>query len=125
MDLDPKDLRIDTYRGSGAGGQHRNKTDSCVRITHIPTGMVACGESNRSQALNKEDALAVLQAKLTYVKEQANRKERDATRKEHVGVGARGDKVRSIRYQDGIVTCERTGKKHRLKDYLKGDLSWL
>jgi peptide chain release factor 1 len=123
--LDLRDVRIDVYKGSGAGGQHRNKTETCIRATHLPTGIVARSESERSKHQNQELALAALAAKIKDAKSRALREERERSRRQQVGSGQRGDKVRTVRMQDGVVTCERTGRKQRAKDYLRGDLDWL
>jgi peptide chain release factor 1 len=123
--IDMRDVRIETYRGSGPGGQHRNKTESCARATHIPTGIEAKSESERSQHQNIGYAVASLAARVADHKKEAARVTRWRERKAQIGSGQRGDKIRTVRVQDGIVTDERTGKKHRLKDYLRGDLDWL
>lgn len=125
VQLNMRDIQIDTYRSTGAGGQHRNKTDSAVRATHLPTGIVTRSESERSQHQNRAYALAALAAKLQQRAQQEAAQARGITRKTQVGTGQRGDKCRTVRTQDGVVTCERTGKKHRLKEYLRGDLDWL
>jgi peptide chain release factor 1 len=123
--LDMKEVSIDIYRAPGAGGQHKNKVETAVRARHIPTGIVARSESERSQGQNKAIALEMLAARVAKEKRDAVTHERAQERRQQVGSGERGDKIRTIRTQDGIVTCERTGKKHRLKDYLRGDLEWL
>lgn len=120
-----RDVRVDTYVGSGSGGQHRNKTASCVRCTHDPTGIVTRSESERSQHVNRANALAALAAKLAQRRSQEASAGRSSTRKAQVGSGMRGDKVRTVRTQDGVVTDHRSGRKTRLKEYLRGDLSWL
>lgn len=122
--LDLKDVKFTFYRSTGAGGQHRNKTDSACRATHIPTGIVARAENDRSQHVNKEVALAALRSKLSSSEASAKREQRNQTRREHQGSGMRGDKIRTIRVQDNTVTCHRTNKKYKVKQYLKGDLSW-
>jgi peptide chain release factor 1 len=123
--LDMRDVAIETYRGSGPGGQHRNKTESCARATHRPTGLEAKSESERSQHQNIQYALATLAARVRDHERNLARARAALVRKEQAGTGQRGDKVRTIRVQDGVVTCERTGRKHRLKEYLRGDLDWL
>ncbi len=123
--LDLRDVRIDTYRGTGPGGQHRNKTESCARAVHLPTGLEARSESERSQHQNKQYALAALAARLKQARQQEQQAAHADVRRRQAGSGQRGDKVRTVRTQDGIVTCERTGQKHRLKDYIRGDLAWL
>lgn len=123
--LDKKDVRIETYKGTGPGGQHRNKTESCARAVHLPTGLEARSESERSQHQNKQYALAALAARVQAARRQAHHQAQAEVRRRQVGSGQRGDKVRTVRTQDGIVTCERSGEKRRLKDYMKGDLDWL
>ncbi len=123
--IDMRDVVIDIYRAPGAGGQHRNKVETAVRARHVPTGIVARSESERSQHQNTAIALEVLAARVAKAARDAVNNARAQERRQQVGTGERGDKVRTIRTQDGIVTCERTGKKHRLKDYLRGDLDWL
>lgn len=119
--INPKDLDIKTCRGSGKGGQHRNVTDSAVQVTHLPSGISTRVENGRSQRANKEQAIEIIQSKLNklHKKEQSNKK--NATRKQQVGTGMRGDKIRTIRTQDDIVTNHITGGKCRYKKYARGD----
>lgn len=119
--IDPKELEIKTCRGSGAGGQHRNVTDSAVTVKHKPSGIVVRCENERSQHQNKENALSLLRAKLFEQQQQKQIDQQNATRKKHVGKGMRGDKIRTIRMQDGVVINHITGKKSKLKDFLRGD----
>jgi peptide chain release factor 1 len=123
--LQMRDVVIETYRGSGPGGQHRNKTESCARAIHVPTGIEAKSESERSQHQNKQYALASLAARVARHARDQRAAAQASARREQVGTGQRGDKVRTIRVQDGVVTCERTGRKSRLKEYLRGELEWL
>ncbi|HEY4220675.1 MAG TPA: peptide chain release factor-like protein, partial [Myxococcota bacterium] len=118
-----RDVRFEEYQGSGAGGQHRNKTMSCIQAIHVPTGIEARAESERSQHQNKRIALAVLSARVQQREKARVDCERARERREQVGSGQRGDKVRTVRVQDGVVTCERTGRRTRLREYLRGDLS--
>lgn len=122
--LNIKDVRIDSYIATGPGGQHRNKTASAVRATHLPTGIVARSESERSQHINKEYALAALTAKIQDKNRREANESRVAERKNQVGLGMRGCKVRSIRMQDDVLTCHRDGRKYSVKRYLKGELPW-
>lgn len=115
------DLEWSMCRGSGAGGQHRNVTDSAVQLKHKPTGVIVRCESERSQMQNKATALAVLRARLWDLKREETNKGRADMRKALVGSGQRGDKIRTIRTQDGVVTDHVTGKKWALKDYMRGD----
>ena len=119
------DVDFDTYGGSGPGGQNRNKVMNCVRAVHRPTGLAAKSESERSLRQNKALALAVLAARVREAARRRVESERSSARRQQVGSGQRGDKIRTIRTQDGVVTCERTHRKGRLKDYLRGDLEWL
>jgi peptide chain release factor 1 len=123
--LDPRDVVIETYKGSGPGGQHRNKTESCARAVHVPTGIEAKSESERSQHQNKQYALSTLAARVAQHESQVRAHALAHVRRAQVGTGQRGDKVRTVRVQDGVVTCERTGRKVRLREYERGDLEWL
>jgi len=124
--LDPSELRIDTFRASGAGGQHVNKTDSAIRITHVPTGIVAECQDERSQHRNKARALAVLTARLRD-KERSERTAKEAaTRKGLVGSGDRSDRIRTYNFAQGRVTDHRIGLTlYRLQAILDGDLDEL
>jgi peptide chain release factor 1 len=124
--LDPSELRIDTFRASGAGGQHVNKTDSAIRITHLPTGIVAECQDERSQHRNKARALAVLTARLRD-KERSERTAKEAaTRKGLVGSGDRSDRIRTYNFAQGRVTDHRIGLTlYRLQAILDGDLDEL
>ena len=124
--IDPSAIRIDTFRASGAGGQHVNKTDSAIRITHLPTGIVAECQDDRSQHRNKAKALAVLTARLRE-KERSERAAKEAaTRKGLVGSGDRSDRIRTYNFAQGRVTDHRIGLTlYRLQAILDGDLDEL
>ena len=122
--LRDKDLKIETMRSSGPGGQHANKSDSAVRITHIPTGIQAYA-GTKSQVANKKRALGVLKARIHDAQLSKSKKAHAKNRSKQVGSGMRGDKVRTIRYQDGRVSDHRSGKKVNLKIWLNGELDRL
>ena len=121
--INPSDLRIDTYRASGAGGQHINKTDSAVRITHIPTGIVAECQDGRSQHSNKAQALKVLTARI-HEKERSERAAKDAAeRKSLVGSGDRSDRIRTYNFPQGRLTDHRINLTlYKLLAIMEGDL---
>ena len=123
IQLNPAELRIDTFRASGAGGQHVNKTDSAIRITHLPTGLVAECQDDRSQHRNKAKAMAVLAARLRD-KDRHERAEKDAaTRKGLIGSGDRSDRIRTYHYPQGRLTDHRINLTlYRLQAILDGDL---
>lgn len=122
LKIDPRDLEWSTCRGSGAGGQHRNKTESAVQLKHVPTGIMVRCESERSQHQNRATALSALRAKLWQDIQDRGREGRNAERRCQVGSGMRGDKVRTYRTQDDSVTDHRTGRKASLKSVMRGDL---
>ncbi|HMN77795.1 MAG TPA: peptide chain release factor 1 [Burkholderiaceae bacterium] len=121
--LEPAELRIDTFRASGAGGQHVNKTDSAIRITHLPTGIVAECQDDRSQHRNKAKAMAVLAARLQE-KERSERAAKEAaTRKGLIGSGDRSDRIRTYNFPQGRLTDHRINLTlYRLQSVLDGDL---
>ncbi len=123
VEINPADLRIDTYRASGAGGQHINKTDSAVRITHIPTGIVAECQDDRSQHRNKAKALQVLAARIKE-KDRSERAARDAaTRKGLIGSGDRSDRIRTYNFPQGRITDHRINLTlYKLQFVMEGDL---
>ena len=123
IQINPSDLRIDTYRASGAGGQHINKTDSAVRITHLPTGIVAECQDGRSQHSNKAQALRVLTARI-HEKERSERAARDAAqRKGLIGTGDRSDRIRTYNFPQGRLTDHRINLTlYKLLGIMEGDL---
>ena len=124
--LNAADLRIDTYRASGAGGQHVNKTDSAVRITHLPTGIVVECQDARSQHKNKEKALAVLAARIKDKQLRDQRAQEAATRKSLIGSGDRSERIRTYNFPQGRVTDHRIGLTlYKIADIMDGDLSQL
>ena len=123
LELNPKDLRIDTFRSSGAGGQHINKTSSAIRVTHLPTGMVVECQDQRSQRENKEQALKVLRSRLLQQKQDAYDQEYNARRQSQVGSGDRSEKIRTYNFPQDRVTDHRIGLTLRnLQDILDGNL---
>ena len=123
VEIDPGDLQIDTYRSGGAGGQHVNKTESAIRITHIPTGLVVECQDERSQHKNRDRAMKILRTKLYEMQQQALDKERASERRSQVGSGDRSERVRTYNYPQGRVTDHRIGLTlHRLDAVLDGDL---
>jgi peptide chain release factor 1 len=121
--LNPADLRIDTYRASGAGGQHVNKTDSAVRVTHLPTGIVVECQDARSQHKNKEKALAVLAARIKDRQLREQQAKEAATRKSLIGSGDRSERIRTYNFPQGRVTDHRIGLTlYALDRVLAGDL---
>lgn len=120
--LDERDLELTTCRGSGPGGQHRNKTESAVQVKHKPTGLIVRCESERSQVQNKESALRLLASRLAEAAVN-KRTEREAdSRRQQIGSGERSDKVRTIQTQNNVVVNHLSGKKASLDKYLKGDI---
>jgi peptide chain release factor 1 len=123
LDIDPSDLRIDVYRASGAGGQHVNKTESAVRITHIPTGVVVACQDEKSQHKNKAKALKVLKSRIldSMMAEQAAKTAAD--RKSQVGSGDRSERIRTYNFPQGRCTDHRIGLTlYRLESIMQGDI---
>jgi len=120
--IEPADLRIDTYRSSGPGGQHMQKTDSAVRITHIPTGVVVACQDERSQLKNKNKAMRILRAKLLDAKREAESKRLSQERKSQIGSGDRSEKIRTYNFPDRRVTDHRINfTTHQLEAVLEGE----
>ena len=123
VEINPGDLRIDTYRSSGAGGQHVNKTESAIRITHLPTGLVVQSQDERSQGRNKEQAMKVLKSRLYEMyRAEAAAKEASA-RKSQVGSGDRSERIRTYNFPQGRVTDHRIGMTiYKLPQFIDGDM---
>ena len=123
LEIDPKDLKIDTFRSSGAGGQHINKSSSAIRITHLPTGTVVECQDERSQYKNKDKALKVLKSRLLKEKQDKQASEIAANRKSQVGTGDRSERIRTYNYPQGRLTDHRIGLTlYKLEDILNGNL---
>ncbi len=121
--INPSDLRIDTFRASGSGGQHVNKTDSAVRITHLPTGIVVECQDQRSQHKNKAQALSVLSARILEGQRAVQDKEQAETRKSLVGTGDRSDRIRTYNFPQGRVTDHRINLTlYKLDDFIMGSI---
>ncbi len=123
IDINPADLKVDTFRASGAGGQHVNKTDSAIRLTHLPTGIVVECQDERSQHKNRAKAMAVLQARLNAAEIEKQQSEQAATRKLLVGSGDRSERIRTYNYPQGRVTDHRINLTlYKLDEVMAGDL---
>tara|TARA_Y100001970_G_scaffold249238_1_gene319547 strand:- start:1113 stop:2174 length:1062 start_codon:yes stop_codon:yes gene_type:complete len=123
VDINESDLKIDTYRASGAGGQHVNKTESAIRITHIPTGLVVTCQDESSQHKNKASALKVLRARLFALEQEKIDQDRDQMRKSLVSTGDRSAKIRTYNFPQGRITDHRINyTSHNLQDTLEGNL---
>jgi len=126
IDINPAELRIDTFRASGAGGQHINKTDSAVRVTHLPTGLVVECQDDRSQHRNKASALAVLAARLKDMREREAQAREASTRKGLIGSGDRSDRIRTYNFPQGRVTDHRINLTlYKIDALMDGDLEEL
>lgn len=126
ISINPADLKIDTFRASGAGGQHVNKTDSAIRITHIPTGTVVECQDQRSQHKNRAQAMSVLQARLQQAEDEKNHAEEQVIRRSLVASGDRSERIRTYNYPQGRVSDHRINLTvYRLNEVLEGDLNAL
>lgn len=125
-EINPKDIRIDTFRASGAGGQHINKTDSAIRITHFPTGLVVECQDERSQHKNKAKAFAVLASRLARLEEEKKAKEQAEQRQSILSSGDRSDRIRTYNYPQGRISDHRINLTlYRLNEIMNGDLDAL
>ena len=123
IEINKGDLRVDTFRASGAGGQHVNKTDSAIRLTHIPSGIVVECQDERSQHKNKARAMSLLQAKLMDEAQQAQQQEESDNRRKLVGSGDRSEKIRTYNYPQGRVTDHRIKLTlYNLAEIMSGEL---
>lgn len=123
VEINPADLQIDTYRASGAGGQHVNKTESAIRITHIPTGVVVECQDERSQYKNKDKAMKILRSRLYEAKMQEQNEKIASERKSQVGTGDRSERIRTYNYPQGRLTDHRIGLTlYHLEDNLNGNI---
>ena len=123
IEINPADLRVDTYRASGAGGQHVNKTDSAIRLTHLPTGIVVECQDERSQHKNRARAMSLLQAKLVNQQREAQEKELSDTRRSLVGSGDRSERIRTYNFPQGRVTDHRINLTlYSLDEVITGNL---
>lgn len=123
IEINPSDIKMDVYRASGAGGQHVNKTSSAVRLTHIPTGIVAECQTERSQLQNREYAMRLLRSRLYEIEKQKRDSELANERKSQVGSGDRSEKIRTYNYPQGRITDHRIGLSiYQMEDFLNGNL---
>ena len=123
VEINPADLRIDTYRASGAGGQHVNKTDSAVRITHLPTGIVSECQDDRSQHKNKAKALEYLHSKLLSAELDKQKKDTDESRKKQIGSGDRSERIRTYNFPQGRITDHRINLTlYKLEQVIDGNI---
>ncbi|WP_434756816.1 peptide chain release factor 1 [Borrelia puertoricensis] len=126
IEINEKDLRIDVYRSSGAGGQHVNTTDSAVRITHLPTGIVVQCQNERSQHKNKDQAMKILRARLYKFEDLKKQEQRSNDRKQQVGSGDRSERIRTYNFPQNRVTEHRANiSLYKLEDIMQGELDLL
>lgn len=123
INIDEKDLKIDTYRSSGAGGQHVNKTESCIRMTHLPTGIVVTCQDERSQLKNREKAMKVMKSRLYDYYNSQYQSEYAENRKNQIGTGDRSERIRTYNFPQGRITDHRIGyTAYNLDEFLLGDI---
>ena len=123
IDINPADLQIDTFRSSGAGGQHINKTESAIRITHLPTGLIVECQDERSQHKNREKAMKVLRSRLFEAKQREQESKIASERRSQVGTGDRSERIRTYNYPQSRVSDHRIGLTlYHLEQILNGDL---
>ena len=126
VEIDPNELRIDVFRSSGPGGQSVNTTDSAVRVTHIPTGMIVSCQDEKSQLQNKDKALKILRARLKEEEERKQKDQQTENRRTQIGTGDRSERIRTYNYPQGRVTDHRINLTlYRLDEVLEGDLDEL
>jgi len=124
IEINPSDLRVDTFRASGAGGQHVNKTDSAIRITHAPTGIVVECQDERSQHKNRARAMSLLKAKILAAEQEKQRAEQAETRRNLVGTGDRSERIRTYNYPQGRITDHRINLTlYQLPEVMEGNLA--
>lgn len=123
VEINPNDIEVDTFRSSGAGGQHVNKTSSAIRITHVPTGLVVECQDERSQLKNKDKAMKILLSRLYNLKQKEQSDQISAVRKDQVGSGDRSERIRTYNFPQGRVTDHRIGVTlYKLEGFLNGDI---
>jgi len=126
IDINPADIKMDVFRASGAGGQHINKTSSAVRLTHIPTGIIAECQTERSQFQNREYAMKLLKSRLYEIEKEKQNKELEDSRRSQVGSGDRSEKIRTYNYPQGRITDHRIGMSiFQMDNFLNGDIDEL